>query len=305
MAVLVGSASINELGELEGGKPGDQNGKEVLIEDWYLHRKGWNVIRAKDPAVRYKIAQCMRYICENNHIGYSYWNDCYGLLNEAKKYGYDASKVKVDCDTNCAKSTICCIKYAGINVEDYSTFDEAAKCLKTGAFDVLDDDLYCKSSDYLLTGDILVTKTKGHTVVVLNDGAKVSSTIPFHIKNCAFCNIRKGPSINNAQIGVLKEGAVVGLISWAINGWGCVIYENLVGYVSPKFLVEFPKAKCTGDTWLRDAPGKNVGKQIVVVKKGINVYLTGNTSKVGNTTWYQIVHNGITGWSSGLYIKPV
>lgn len=304
MAVLIGSASINELGELEGGKPGDQTGKEVLIEDWYLHRKGWRVIRAKDSLVRAKIAQDMRYICENDNIGYSYWDNCYGLLNESKKYDYNARKVKVKCDTNCAKSARTCILYAGVNVADFSTFDEVDKCKETGAFDVLDSDKYCKSSDYLIEGDILVTKTKGHTVVVLTNGAKIGNIAPHQIKNCAFCNVRKGPSVNYGVVGVLKGFDIVDVIEWSKEGWGLIRHGDMVGYVSPKFLVELSTAKCVGDTWLRTVSGKNVGKQIKVIKNGSTVYLTGNRDLVGKTTWYELIYEGSMGWASGLYIKP-
>ena len=38
----------------------------------------------------------------------------------------------------------------------------------TGLFDVYTDDAHCKSSSNLLPGDILVTKTKGHTVAVIS-----------------------------------------------------------------------------------------------------------------------------------------
>ena len=43
----------------------------------------------------------------------------------------------------------------------------------TGHFEVLRDAKYCSSSEFLMRGDILVTKTKGHTVVVLDNGDNV------------------------------------------------------------------------------------------------------------------------------------
>ena len=57
--VLIGGASINEYGQNEGGQPGDQTGKEVYIQPFYVHSKGWNIIRAKDKVVRQKC--CIRY----------------------------------------------------------------------------------------------------------------------------------------------------------------------------------------------------------------------------------------------------
>ena len=43
MAVIIGSARIDENGNIHGGKPGDQTGREVSTQAWYQHRKGWVV----------------------------------------------------------------------------------------------------------------------------------------------------------------------------------------------------------------------------------------------------------------------
>ena len=70
MGVRVGSARSNENGGVNGGKAGDQTGREVSTQPWYLHSKGWIVIRAKSPAVREAIAKNMEAACQNNNIGY-------------------------------------------------------------------------------------------------------------------------------------------------------------------------------------------------------------------------------------------
>lgn len=51
MSVIVGSARLNENGKITGGIPGDQTGREVGTQAWYMHTKGWIVLRAKTPAV--------------------------------------------------------------------------------------------------------------------------------------------------------------------------------------------------------------------------------------------------------------
>ena len=70
MAVKVGSARIDEHGKARGGQAGDQTGKEVSTQNWYLHSKGWRVYRAKNPSVAEKIARCMEMACKNSKIGY-------------------------------------------------------------------------------------------------------------------------------------------------------------------------------------------------------------------------------------------
>lgn len=171
MAVRVGSARHDENGKLKGGKPGDQTGVEVSTQDWYLHRKGWVVIRPKDPKVRAMIARDMEWACENPAIGYDQSQN-YTLYNEAKKYGFNCSMVKTPCETDCSRLVRVCLAYAGIHVPTFYTGNEVEVLRKTGKFDILTSDKYTESSDYLLRGDILCTKVTGHTVIVLTDGSK-------------------------------------------------------------------------------------------------------------------------------------
>ena len=75
MAVIIGSARIDENGRAHGGKAGDQTGKEVSTQSWYKHSKGWVVLRAKDPKKAAKIAQAMRAACDNANIGYDQYQN--------------------------------------------------------------------------------------------------------------------------------------------------------------------------------------------------------------------------------------
>jgi hypothetical protein len=77
--VYFGSARIDENGNASGGKAGDQTGKEVSTQEYYMHSKGWNVIRAKEPQVREAIALDMEWACANNNIGYDQNQNLQGL----------------------------------------------------------------------------------------------------------------------------------------------------------------------------------------------------------------------------------
>lgn len=173
MAVQIGSARVDERGQYSGGTPGDQTGQEVSIQNWYLHKKGWNVFRAKDPAVRAKIAEAMKSACYNNNIGYSQ-SDRYGLYNKVKNKGYNPANCTEKTNTDCSALVRVCCCYAGIILGDFNTSSERSVLLNSGKFDMLNDKKYTKSSDYLLAGDILCTTTKGHTVIVLTNGAKAN-----------------------------------------------------------------------------------------------------------------------------------
>jgi len=172
--VRVGSARIDENGRAHSGKAGDQTGKEVAIENWYLHNKGWFVIRAKDAIKRDRIAKNMEYACNNPNIGYDQYQN-QTLWNVVKQVGFDCSKVTTKCETDCARLVRVCVWYAGVQAQDFYTATELQTLKDTGQFEILTSDKYCKSSDYLMRGDILVTRSKGHTVVVLDNGAKIES----------------------------------------------------------------------------------------------------------------------------------
>ena len=175
MSVRVGSARSNEFGGINGGQPGDQKGGlEVSTQAWYLHTKGWIVIRAKDTVVREKIAKNMEAACANEHVGYCQDHRT-SATKAAEPYGYDLSKVTKDVEVDCSELIRICCLYAGVYVGTFNTANEATALNATGQFLVLTDEKYCKSSDYLLRGDILVTRTKGHTVVVLDNGAKIQT----------------------------------------------------------------------------------------------------------------------------------
>lgn len=176
MAVIVGSARIDERGKISGGQAGNQTGKELSTQDWYLHSKGWRVFRAKDDVKAEFIARAMKTACENRNIGYDQYqrNSLYNLV---KPYGFSPEKADKPTETDCSALVRVCCCYAGIMVGDFNTSTEAAMLMATGEFVELTGDKYTKQSDYLGAGDILVTRSKGHTVVVLSNGSKYEGTV--------------------------------------------------------------------------------------------------------------------------------
>lgn len=199
--VRVGSASINEKGTINGGQPGDQTGRECKIQNWYLHSRGWYIIRAKDARQREKIAHNMESICNNNNIGYCQ-NHRSTLTTAAQPYGYDASKVKVKVETDCSEAVRNCCLYAGINVLSFSTATEVNALKNTGLFDIITDSR-ANTSEYLKRGDILVTRRKGHTVVVLDNGSKAGQSKP---SSGSSGGKKKNHNVVNLQKALNKDG---------------------------------------------------------------------------------------------------
>lgn len=167
--VYIGSARIDERGRASGGQAGDQTGKEVSTQNWYDHSKGWIVLRPKDGAKAQKIAKGMQSACDNPNIGYDQTNN-QSLWNLVKDKGFDPAKADKPCETDCARLVRVCCAYAGIMADDFYTATEATVLMRTGEFIKLTDSKYTDAPDYLGAGDILVTRSKGHTVVVLSNG---------------------------------------------------------------------------------------------------------------------------------------
>lgn len=164
MSVKIGHASISENGTAYG-KAGDSTGREVCIRDYYLHQQGWYVLRANRKNVAKKIAKCMSDACKNNNIGYCQ-NDRLTLYNTVKSKGFKCDskslKEKVECD--CSSLVRVCLAYAGIKVGNFTTANEKSVLLASKKMKLVSWD---GKKESLQVGDVLVTKTKGHTAVVV------------------------------------------------------------------------------------------------------------------------------------------
>lgn len=163
MEIIIGSARSDERKTYTGGKVGDQRqfkspdySGEVSMQKFYVHSKGWNIIRAKGDGIAYKLAKAMQQACNNSNIGYSQ-SDRYGVI----KYGTGATQ---KCNADCSSLVRQCVKEAsGIDPGDFTTGNAANKLVATGIFNKV---IPYTTDTILYEGDILCTKTKGHIVIV-------------------------------------------------------------------------------------------------------------------------------------------
>lgn len=169
MGVIIGSARIDERGKLLGGKAGDQkqgSGQdykgEVSMQNFYIHKKGWTVIRPKEADHALKIAANMITACNNPHLGYDQ-NQRLGVIEHGV-----ATKKDTECD--CSSLVRACVKEAtGKDPGNFTTANAASTLAKTGLFEKA---TVYKSGMTLYTGDILCTRTKGHIVAVTAGAAR-------------------------------------------------------------------------------------------------------------------------------------
>ena len=321
MSVLIGSARSS----FGNTAPGDQHsGLEVSTQKWYLHAKGWYVLRAKDAAAREKIAVAMERACANNNIGYSQPTRN-TLYSDVKPYGFDPAKTTKKVNTDCSALVRVCVNFAGIAAGDFITSSEVRVLMATGAFELFTDDAHCKRDDYLLRGDILVTRTKGHTVVALGNGAKAGSEAvseTYKLGDRILKNGMTGDDVKELQEMLISLDYDCGI--WGADGdFGDATqiaverfqtaHDCMVdGEVGPETLAALGKAMeaaeapvtearyvriVGGNCYVRTAPNTD-GQKLGVAHWGDVLKYQGVTSENG---WNLVEYIGQNGWVSGRY----
>lgn len=174
MSVIIGSARIDENGRATYGRAGDQTGREVATQEWYQHSKGWRVFRPKRPKVAEAVAVAMEHACANDKIGYDQEErfTAYDWCKYENGGNYDPASITVKVETDCSALVRLCLAYAGVFLGDFYTGNEAETLMASGEF-IEATSAAGRNPDYLARGDILVTRTTAHTVIVLTNGSKV------------------------------------------------------------------------------------------------------------------------------------
>lgn len=242
MSVTIGSARSDERGKITGGKAGDQNkGREVSTQGWYKHSKGWRVFRCKIPEARPLIAKNMQQACSNNNIGYdqNQRTTLRRLLDAAK---WLISKITTKCETDCSALVgdciTCALRQLGRKetIPNFNTSTQAKTLLNTGLFEELKGSKYTDQDDYLMGGDILVTKTKGHTVICITSGDKAGAEpAPDKVYNLGDRILRngcKGPDVKELQSLMIQLDYNLG--KWGADGDFGDATEDAVRFLQKK-----------------------------------------------------------------------
>lgn len=214
--IMIGSARIDERGKSSGGAVGDQKQTsrtndtkgEVSMQPFYVHSKGWYILRPKNAALAAKMAERMTAACNNKNIGYDQGNRL-GVI----KYGID-TKVKTECD--CSSLARQDVKEAsGKDPGNFTTANAAAVLGATGLF--MSKIAYVSQAKTpIYNGDILVTKTKGHIVVVVSG------------------NPRSQPQSSGSESSVKGEEYNMETIKRGSKGKSVKIWQVILGYTGSK-----------------------------------------------------------------------
>lgn len=191
MSIMVGSARIDERGNASGGAAGDQKQTsatndltgEVSMQKMYSHSKGWYILRPKSAAHAVKMADLMKAACNNANIGYDQGNRL-GVVQHGIM-----TAVKTECD--CSSLVREVVKEAtGKDPGNFTTANEAASLEATGLFESKRS-YVSQSATPVYDGDVLVTKAKGHTVIVVSGNAR---------KAASGSSSAPAPSVSTAKI---------------------------------------------------------------------------------------------------------
>ena len=330
MAVKIGNASISENGTIRG-KAGDQTGKEVCTRNWYKHSKGWYALECLVPGMEEYIAEAMEKACANPDIGYNQYEN--GTLWEnVKAHGYDPSKTTKKVNTDCARLVRVCVQYAcvkmGIDViiPDFYTATMANVLERTGMFRKLSDPKYTAQDLYLHRGWPMVTRTKGHAIVVLENGSKAKAAyLPgetYVLGSRELRNGMEGADVKELQAMLIQFGYDLG--KWGADGDfgdmtemavrdfqmdnglevdGIVGEETVAALIEPKndMVTENPTQVRIegGNCYARVEPD---AKAVIIgtCRKDCYYPYGGEMSENG---WACIEYNGMKAWASGKYAK--
>ena len=166
MSVILGSARST----YNSPKLGDQSGKEVSTQGFYLPKEGyWLGFEPKDKNLANKLAQNMQDACDNNYFGYS---QPYRLTGRQAVVRYGSIKgVKELCAVDCSSLVNLCLYCSGHNVANFNTASEPKVLRNTGLF----TEKRITKESQCTTGMILCTPTKGHTMIVVKGISNTSA----------------------------------------------------------------------------------------------------------------------------------
>ncbi|MCD7735324.1 MAG: peptidoglycan-binding protein [Clostridiales bacterium] len=176
MAITIGSARHDENGAYSGGAAGDQlqtsttndRAGEVSMQAMYTHSKGWYILRPVSADHADKLAELMMQACNNSCIGYDQGNRL-AIISA----GISTTK-KTECDCS-SLVRACIIKATGADPGNFTTANEVTKLAATGLFE--EKVAYVSQAKTpVYNGDVLVTKSKGHTVIVVSGNPRTATT---------------------------------------------------------------------------------------------------------------------------------
>lgn len=260
--IMFGSARYDENGRATGGAAGDSLQKtstndtvgEVSMCPMYTPSQGWYIFRPKQVAHANAMKERMIAACNNKNIGYGQ-DDRYGVVT----HGIDA-KIPIECDCSSLVRRVI-MEATGKDPGDFSTANEPEKLEATGLFEKKQA-YVSQAKTPVYDGDILVTKTKGHTGVITFGNPRPTTTQKvvkatgwahsldkslsgtYKVVNTTWLNVRHSAGANKKYMVAIPEGTAVQCYGYYTNVSGTkwlyvqFTYKEVtyIGFCSSKYL---------------------------------------------------------------------
>ena len=300
----IAHATKNEIGGIVNGALGDNNGLEVMVQDFFEY--GWTkVFRPKNPTTADKLAKYAEIIAENDHVGYGQGSDRYTMYLAAKALNYDFKAISTDCATDCSQliATICIA--CGMNVSPYMYTGNEEGCLdQTGQFNKL---MYDYGMD-LKRGDILLTTTRGHTAIV------VEGSFPDHLPKWVgeaygmqyipvYADYRK--ESERATWPTLAAGNLFDVCDETVNYYFIRIANEHFGWIQREYVLRktpYATGVTTSAVNVRQQPGAQF-KHIGWIEGKVEVTICDVKPAPNGADWYYIKFKDGFGFVSAKYVK--
>lgn len=306
--ILIAHANINELGQISGGKPGDQTGSEVCIQPYFDHK--WEyIIRCKDESIAEKMASDACLIAGNENIGYDQ-ADRYSMYTLAKLRNYDFTKIDKPCHTDCSQLAATLAIANGLKVSPFVyTGNIIDALLATGKF----EKYTFKSKDDLRRGDFLITVTKRHIVIVVQgygQGGMFSETpeAVAEVYGKEVATVYSMPDESAKKLKAWPELGVGNLVDICdeYEGWYYIrIAGKHYGWLQKQYLLRKTPARnavVTSDVHLRTNPGASFKSMLIMPGKA-KLEVCDEKPAPNGAIWYYVLYRGIYGFCSAKYIK--
>lgn len=285
MAVYFSSASQDENGSYSGGKAGDQTGKEVRTTKAYTHKLGWRIFRHPNDTTAYWIGTNAKAMADNNNFGYDQGQRLTGYT-ASKNAGWEPSNVTTPCELDCSsfvRTAVACALEK--DIANFNTSNEASVLFDLGFKEITGTSL-----DNLKKGDILVTKSKGHTEIVSQGASDTTQTITSTTSNAKA----------NVYYQVIADGKNYAEVK------NCEDYAGDENKAFQKLAMKVDKGTISyqvhtkGGTWLPYVTGYNwwdnnngyAGTASGATIDGIRIKTTG----CGGSIKYRVSYVGSNGW---------
>ena len=185
---MIFNTQKNELGQLVGGQPGDQTGKEARIEAYPSYYRAdsypWDyILHCTNNELRLEAVRLACAGAANDMLGYDSGDLKNTFWEEVRAADYDPALVRNPCSANCATSVLTFYRCAAIRlgIEEAMEIDCTENVwmmeevlMETGLFEKITDEERLHSPDRNMAGDIYTAESR-HTIMQVSDGKDVEN----------------------------------------------------------------------------------------------------------------------------------